>query len=171
MKTLLCVSKNGEKVWCDVENSNLRLHVIENPNLLACIKEAIEKSDLEGEKVALQTDLGRSIGLTSCVRTSDEDEIVYAKRIDREKYTRFVKNRKLVSTNHVVAILFKKPDGYLLWSGWCGELLPQEPDGQGGTRTKRSFERTHALVFDEKIIQTDTVLSEAEFKKRSEAGE
>lgn len=157
MREILCNSKNGERVFFDIEKTNIRLHIIENNNLLTLMKEAIEKSDVTGDKVALQVDLGRVVGTTSCVPTDENDEIVYAKRIDREKYSRFVKHRELLPTTSVVVILFKESDGYMVWSGWCGELLPQEPDGEGGTRTARDFEQTHALVFDPRIIQSDTI--------------
>ena len=153
----LCKSKNGHEVFVDEQNTNIGLHILENPNLLELAKEAIIQSEVVGEKVALEMDLGRVIGTTSMVEIGVDDEIVWAKRKDREKYSKFVKNRELVPTSKVVAILFQKEYGYLLWSGWCGELLPQEPGGAGGTRTSRAFDKTHAMVFDEVIIQMDTI--------------
>lgn len=153
----LCKSKNGHEVFVDEQNTNIGLHILENPNLLELAKEAIIQSEVVGEKVALEMDLGRVIGSTSMVAIGVDDEIIWAKRKDREKYSKFVKNRELVPTSKVVAILFQKEYGYLLWSGWCGELLPQEPDGVGGTRTSRAFDETHAMVFDEAIIQMDTI--------------
>lgn len=153
----LCQSRNGEEVFYDVDKTNIKLHILENPKLIEHIKEAVEQSDIFGEKVVLEVDLGRIVGTTSMVEITEEDEIVWAKRKGRDKYSKFVKNREATPTDKVVAILFKKEGGYLLWSGWCGELLPQEPDDDGGTRTSREFESTHALVFDEKIIQIDTL--------------
>lgn len=159
MVEFLTNSSNNAKVFSDVDSTNLALHIIENPNLLSHIKEAVKKSDLEGEKVALEVDLGRIVGVTSMVEIHDGDEIVYAKRLDRDSYSKFVKNRDLVPTSWVVAILFKEEYGYLVWSGWCGRLLPQEPDGKGGSRTAKEFEASHALVYDPKIIQMDTLKS------------
>ena len=152
-KEFLCMSANGADVFVDLENTNIGLHLIENPDLVELAKEAVSGSDLEGEKVALEKDLGRVVGTTSMVEVTEGDEIVYAKRLGRCKYSKFVKNRELKQTSKVVVILFKKKYGYLVWSAWCGELLPQEPDGEGGTRTSREFDRTHALVYDPKIIQ------------------
>lgn len=157
MREFLTTSNNNQPVYVDVEKTNLALHIVENPDLLTYIKEAIEQREVIGKKVALEVDLGRTIGTTSMVEVSDEDEVVYAKRIGRERYSKFVKNRDLVPTSWVVAILFKDQDCYLVWSGWCGRLLPQEPDGSGGTRTSREFDQTHAMVYDPNIIQMDTL--------------
>ncbi len=133
------------------------VHILENANLLELIKEAVEQSELVGEKVVLEVDLGRIVGTTSMVEVTDSDDIIYAKRIGRDKYSKFVKDHELRQTSKVVAVLFRESDGYLLWSGWCGELLPQEPDGKGGSHTSRAFDATHALVYDPKIIQMDTL--------------
>lgn len=157
MPEFLTTSLNQVKVFVDLENTNLALHVIENPNLQSLIKEVVEKSVLEGDKVALEVDLGRIVGTTSMVEIGDGDEIVYVKRLGRDSYSKFVKDRELIPTSWVVTILFKEDYGYLVWSGWCGRLLPQEPDGKGGSRTAREFDRTHALVYDPNIIQIDTL--------------
>ena len=155
-KEFLCKSANGVEVFTDLANTNIALHILENPDLVSLVKEAVGQSELEGEKVALETDLGRMVGETSMVEISEYDEIVYAKRLGRDKYSKFVKNRELIPTSKVVVILFKKDYGYLVWSAWCGELLPLESDGKGGSRTSREFDKAHALVYDPKIIQLGT---------------
>lgn len=155
-REFLCKSANGVDVFVDLENTNIGLHVIENPDLVELVKEAVEGSEVDGDKVALQKDLGRVVGKTSMVEVDERDEIVFAKRIERDKFSKFVKNRELVPTSNVVAILFKEDYGYLVWSAWCGELMPQEPGGKGGTRTSREFDRTHAMVYDPEIIQPGT---------------
>lgn len=155
-RELLCESANGMDVYVDVPNTNIGLHIIENPNLVELVKEVVEQSQIEGKKVALEVDLGRVVGSTSMVEINEEDEVVYAKRLDRDKYSKFAKKRELVQTSKVVVILFQEEYGYLVWSAWCGELLPLEPDGQGGSRTSREFDKSHALVYDPKIIQPGT---------------
>lgn len=159
-KKLLCKSSNGKDVFVDADNTNIRLHIIENPDLIDLVKEAVEYSELDGEKVALEVDLGRIVGFTSMVEVTDKDEIVYAKRLDRDKYSKFVKNKELLPTPKVVIILFEKEYGYLVWSAWCGELIPQETDGKGGIKDSESFKLNHAMVYDPKIIQLETITSE-----------
>ena len=161
-REFLCKSANGADVFIDIDETNIGLHVLENPGLVDLVKEVVELSVVDGEKVALQVDLDRVVGETSMVEINDQDEVIYAKRIGREKYSKFVKNREMVQTRSVVAILFKKDYGYLVWSAWCGQLMPQESDGSGGTHTSREFDRTHAMVYDPKIIQLDTETTEIE---------
>lgn len=160
-KEFLCKSANGADVFIDLEHTNIGLHILENANLVELVKEAIERSELEGKKVALEVDLGRVVGTTSMVEITEQDEIVYAKRLDRDKYSKFVKNRELVPTSKVVVILFQEEHAYLVWSAWCGELLPQESDGKGGMRTSREFKNSHALVYDPKIVQAGTETKQA----------
>ncbi len=155
-REFLCQSSNGVDVFVDTEHTNIALHIIENPNLVESVKEAVQQSEVTGKKVALEVDLGRVIGETSMVEITEQDEVVYAKRLGRDKYSKFVKNRELLPTSKVVVILFQEDYGYLVWSAWCGELLPQEPDGQGGMHTSRAFDMSHALVYNSKIIQSGT---------------
>lgn len=153
---LLAVSQNDVEVYTDVDNTNIRLHLIEYPDLLELVKIVVQNSVLEGENVGLEYDMGKIVGQTSCVETTDADEIVYAKRLQRDSYSRFVKGRELEDTEFVSAIFFKKDYGYLLWSAWCGRLVPTSPDSEGRMRTSEGFWDTHALVYDPEIIQKDT---------------
>lgn len=157
MLDLLTISKNKQKVFIDEGNTNVGLHIIENPDLLDLVKEVIENSEISGENVGFEYDFHKVIGKTSCVETTDDDQIVYAKRKQRESFSRFVKNRQLEDTNLVSVVLFKKDYGYLLWSAWCGPLVPTSPDSEGRMKTSEGFWRNHALVYDESLIQVGTV--------------
>lgn len=152
----LATSSNGAEVFTDLANTNVRLHLIEYPNLLELVKIVVQNSVLEGDNVGLEYDMGIVVGQTSCVETTDTDEIVYAKRLQRDSYSRFVKGRDLEDTSFVAAVFFKKGSGYLLWSAWCGRLVPTSPDSEGRMRTSEGFWDNHALVYDPEIIQKDT---------------
>lgn len=156
MPEFLAVSKNGKNVFTYVEATNIRLHVLENPNLLTLAKEVVEQSEVTGSNVGLECDLGRVVGQTSCVETTADDEIVYAKRLQRDSYSRFVKNRQLEDTSIVSVVLFEKEYGYLVWSAWCGALVPTSPDSEGSMKTSEGFWDTHALVYDPDLIQPGT---------------
>ncbi len=149
-------SKNGQKVFTEVENTNVGLHIIENPELLDLVSELIRQSEISGENVGIEYDFGKVIGKTSCVETTDEDEVVYAKRKQRDSFSRFVKNRQLEDTTLVSAVFFKKEYGYLLWSAWCGALVQTSPDSEGRMKTSEGFWRNHALVYDKELIQEDS---------------
>lgn len=156
----VATSDNGVGVYIDHDNTHIALHVQEEPRLLEFIKEVVEDSELAGDKVAIEKDMGRIIGMTTAVKTTETDEIVYAKRQQRDTFTRFVKNREPQPTSILSIILFRadENDGtYRLWSAWCGELAPTSPGTSGEMPTSREFWASHALVYDEKIIDTSTV--------------
>lgn len=160
MHKFLAESKNGQKVFTDIDNTNIALHIVENPGLLKLVKDLVKQSEINGENVGIEYDFGKVVGKTSCVTTTDEDQIVYAKRKQRDSYSRFVKNRQLEDTNLVSAVFFKKEYGYLLWSAWCGALVPTSPDSEGRMKTSEGFWQNHALVYDKDLIQEGTDQSE-----------
>ena len=157
MKEFVCKTRSGESVYIDHEATKVGLHLAEAPQLLQLVKEVLTIRDVEGENVALEVDLGRIVGETSLIETTDDDEIVYARRLQRDKYTRFVKNKELMPTSWVTVILHKVDDGYNLWSAWCGKLVPTSPGGEDEMPKSQGYWRNHALVYDADIIQADTV--------------
>lgn len=161
MPEFLAQSQNGKNVFTDIETTNIRLHILENPKLLELVKEVIAQCDVVGPNVGIERDLGRIVGQTSCVTTSDDDEIVYAKRLQRDSYSRFVMNRELEDTSLVSVVLFEKEYGYLVWSAWCGALVPTSPDSKGKMKTSEGFWNTHALVYDPAIIQPGSERSDS----------
>lgn len=160
MRKKLADSKNGKPVFTDVENTNLAVHLVENPKLLELVKEAVENSVVEGDNVGLEYDADRVIGTTNCVNVTDKEEIVYAKRLGRDSYSKFVKNREQEPTSTVAVVLFRKDYGYLVWSAWCGNIVPVQPDESGRMVTVPGFWDTRALTYDPKIIQKDTERSD-----------
>lgn len=156
MKEYLADSKNGRQVFIDVEETNLNVHVLEDPRLLELVKEAVGNSVIEGDNVGLEYDAGRVVGTTNCVTVTDADEIVYAKRVGRDSYSKFVKNKDPEPTSTVAVVLFEKEYGYLVWSAWCGNIVPVQPDESGKMVTVSGFWDTRALIYDPKIIQKDT---------------
>ena len=157
MRELLCKSLNDKNVFLNVDETNIGLHIIGNPNLIDLVKEVVLSSDLKGKNIGIEKDLGRIVGQTSCVTTTESDEIVYAKRLYRDSFSRFVKNRALEDTSFVSVVLFEKEYGYLIWSAWCGRLVPTSPDSTGRMKTSEGFWSNHALVYDESLIQPETV--------------
>lgn len=157
MRQKIATSKNGESVFLDEKVTNVTLHIIETPDLIDFVRDVVSQSELIGENIAIEKDLGRIIGETSLIETTDNDEIVYAKRLHRNKFTRFVKNRSLTQTSFVTVILRKADSGYNLWSAWCGKLVPTSPGDDEEMPKSQGFWSNHALVYDESIIQLDTL--------------
>ena len=157
MKEFVTHSRNQLPVYIDHNATKVALHIQETPLLLEFVKEVVAGSDISGDNVAIEKDMGRIVGETTLVETSDTDRIVYAKRLQREKYTRFVINKVAQPTSYVTVILHKADGGYNLWSAWCGRLVPTSPGGEDEMPKSQGFWKDHALVFDEKIIQPETV--------------
>lgn len=157
MRKIIAVSKNNINIFLDDQATNVSLHIIETPNLLDLVDEVLRDTILVGDNIAIEQNLGRVVGETSLLETSDEDEIVYAKRLHREKYTRFVKSKTLTQTSYVTIILHAKDDGYNLWSAWCGKLVPTSPGDKDEMPKSQGFWANHALVYDESIIQPGTI--------------
>lgn len=147
------ISADGEFVFLDWLNTNVEYHLLETPNLVDLVREVLPTIKLTGEtQVVVERDLGRIVGTTNLVETTDEDEIVYAKRIGRSAYSRFAKNREPIPCRFVVVVLRKGDSGYYLWTAMCAKLLPKEAWIEDSP-----FNRTHAMAFDESLIQMDTL--------------
>jgi hypothetical protein len=143
-----------QQVFLDYKNTHVEYHLLETPNLIDLVREVLPTIESNDEKqVIVERDLGRPVGTTNLVETASEDEIVYAKRIGRNEYSRFVKNRELLTCSSIVVVLRKGVSGYFLWTAMCGRLLPDE-----AYQKYSDFNKTHAMVYDEQLIQLDTVV-------------
>lgn len=149
----LGVSANGTTVLLDYANTNVEYHLLETPHLLDLVSEVVPLITLSDEaQQVIEYDMGRVVGTTNLVETTDADEIVYAKRIGRESYSRFAKSRQSEPCQSIV-LVFRQHQGYVyLWTAMCGRLLPDEAYVFGS-----DFNRTHAMAYDEALVQLDTI--------------
>ena len=98
------------------------------------------------------------IGKSNCVTVSWEDEIVYAKREGRNKYSKFVKNRDGEPTNSVSIFLMRKQEFYIIKSCYYGNLKESDPSNEG-IEGYETFWLNHALVFGSEPIDQKTITS------------
>ncbi len=144
---------DGEPVCIDWLNTNIDYHLLETPDLISLVGEVLPTINVAGRRqVVVERDFGRIIGTTNLVETTDDDEIVYAKRIGRDAYSRFAKNRAPIPCSSIVVVLRRGDSGYYLWTAMCAKLLPEEAWIDGS-----DFNKTHAIDFDEDLVQLDTV--------------
>ena len=123
-----------------------------NQENLDHFKETVEK---------LEVIFDKPIGYCSLVETDEEDEIIYAKRLERDLYTRFVKGRKPTEVNQVMVIFRKveeEQDTYRLvtmYPGFPSEKEPQDLNISSKEELMRSlkFWSKRALIYDEQIIE------------------
>ncbi len=149
----LGISADGEPVFLDSYNTNVDYHLIETPNLIDLVREVIPSIQLSGkDQVVVERDLGRIVGTTNLVETTDDDQIIYAKRIGRNSYSRFAKNKQPIPCSSIVVVLRKGESGYYLWTAMCAKILPKEAWIQDS-----QFNQTHAMAYDESLVQLDTL--------------
>lgn len=153
----LCTSKNHEKIYVDKVNSHAATHLQENPQLESFVKKVLSTTDITGQEVAFEKDMGKVVGNIDLVATEEGDEIVYAKRINRNTYTRFVKNKQPTTTSLLTIILKKREDHtYELWSAYAGILVPPLPGDERETPESKPFWSIHALIWGTQAIQPGT---------------
>lgn len=159
-------SSNGKKVYVETETSHAATHMKDTPGLLELVKEALPTIVLpDGEKrVELEVDMGRPLGKLELVEIRPGEEVIYAKRPNRDKYAPFVKRepKELETTSSLVLSLDKvNEDEYDLYTTFIGPLTPSLPHGDGKDRPGIiDFWNTHALV-----LGTQEVLSETKTNK------
>ena len=161
MKQFVATTKNGFDVYVDTEHSHAATHLKETPKLLDLVKEILAEYEVEKEMIRFETNMGRIVGPTDLVETREGDEIFYAKRPNREEYTRFVRNKKRPQTRFVTIHLDKKDsDECHLFTAWIGRLTPPFPTGKEDTEESKEFWSNHALVAETQTIVPGTETKE-----------
>ncbi|HSX05692.1 MAG TPA: hypothetical protein VLF69_04445 [Candidatus Saccharimonadales bacterium] len=156
-KRIIGQTKNGKTVYVATQSSHAATHIADTPRLLELVQEIVGHLAPNEDNVYVDKDMGRPVGLSDLVETGETDKILYAKRLNRDNYTRFVRNRKAEPTNFVTVVLHKDPeDNYELWSAWIGTAAPQFPGDEFETPQSRLFWQRHALVWGNQAVQPST---------------
>lgn len=147
---------HGKKVYYD-PHGPAATHFEDTPNLLALVKNFLTQQSFNDPVVYIEHDAGRNVGLTDLVETTAADTIVYAKRLHRNSYTVFAKNRKPSPTNFfTVALQMDTQGDYELASAWIGRICPNAPDEPNATADSKPFWSTHALAWGTQAVQPET---------------
>jgi hypothetical protein len=127
------------------------------PGLRALLPEALAKIEANGRGFFTEeVDMGRIIGNTICVTTDSSDEIVYARRIDVSRLTRFVKKRLAVPSSFITVILKKDNRDhthFVIIDAFIGNKARPEPFDLRSIRTDEErqdsikFWSNHALIW------------------------
>ena len=124
----------------------------------ALLKEAISRIALGNEAFCkIRVDMGRIVGVSTCVATTDEDRICFARRLNRRGLTRFVRGRNAEACSSVILILKRiEPRGYLLITGFVGDNAEPEPWDEKATAQSVEFWSTHALIWGSEEVAPET---------------
>lgn len=157
---LLGTSNNGEEVWYNPAASHAATHFASNPNLRQHVVSAIKGLALTDDNIYEEIQFSQPLGMMDLVATDETDEIVYAKRLGRDIYTRFTKSRPQSPASAITLWLVKSEGGYELKSAWFGHKTPPFPGDEWETAESKPFWESHALVWGSQAIQEGTVTTE-----------
>ena len=145
---------SGETV-IDRANSNVHADMVQ---WIAAALSHVES--LDRQYIREEVDFTIVIGKTTCVSSNPSDEIVYAKKVGRLGYSRFVKNRGPEATTKASVILKATSDGYsdyVIIAAFLGTIAPPEPwdekafSKEGSPETSKAeaveFLSSHALIW------------------------
>ena len=120
-------------------------------------------------RIVKQVNFRRLVGLSPLVKTTPEDQIVYAVRLGGEFPCRFVKNRDPEPTTRIALFLQKYPDRDVYWvhTAYTGRLKrftePNEGDQfarKEDCENAKKYWATHAFVYDAAkiILHSETTI-------------
>ncbi|MDP3645649.1 MAG: hypothetical protein Q8R25_01030 [bacterium] len=152
-KEFIGKSKNGVVVYIERTRSHAASHFAETPQLESLVKEIIAGCEVVGESLRIEKNFGRVVGVTDLVEIHPGDTVIYAKRIDRDTYSPFVKNRSPQPTSYVTIKLQMEDDKkYNLHTAYMGRLTPPIPGAKNETLESIRFWNTHALVRSTQVV-------------------
>jgi hypothetical protein len=158
MKHSIAQTRNGMAVHVDLLQSPAAAHIAQQPYLLGLVKELVQQTTARGPEMRIDRDMGRPIGYSSLVETSDKDTILYAQLLRDSAFTRFVKNGEPLATQYLSIVLRRDEDGnYELHDTWLGRLTPPSPGSDNETDTSKTYWASHAFVFGNHSVQPRTV--------------
>lgn len=145
---LLGYSQNKTPVVYENEGSHTSTHFGDTPGLKELVQQVIAHTTTTGEYMWFETDMGREVGVSDLVETSDLDEIIFAKRPNRDGYARFTKSSEQTPSSHITVALHLLADNrYELTSAWIGPIGLPFPDVPTAEPESLDYWSNHALVW------------------------
>jgi hypothetical protein len=157
-KFVLYKSSNEYEVYVNLITSPAGFYLSRRPHVIALIRELVSTKKLRGDRVVIEQNMGRDIGTTDIVSTSDADTIYYAQPLKSETYARFAKSRYPQTSNLLTVVAIRDSDGnYEVSDAWIGSKHPAFPGDKHATADSIEYWKTHALVQDAQVVQIRTI--------------
>jgi len=131
-----------------------------------------EFQKIDEDFTQIEFNFGQAVGFKMLVDTTEQDGIIYAKRIGRDTYTRFVKTKEYYyKTSNVVFILSRNKnckDEFYMITMFPGNRSEKEPTDKN-IKNKEELEKSlkfwkdKALIFDKSIVQQNTIIYECPY--------
>lgn len=157
-KFMLDETNDEYDIYINLISSSAGSYLSRRPYVIALMKELLSIKPLHGERIVIEQDMGRDIGTTDIVTTSDKDTIYYAQPLKSEVYLRFAKNRYPLVSRMLTVVAEQDADGnYEVCDTWIGSNHPPFPGDEHATAASKEYWKTHALVQDARVIQSRSI--------------
>jgi len=151
-------SSNGHEVYVNLIASSAGHYLSRQPYVLNLIKEVVASMNLTAPRVTIERNMGRVVGNTDIVETTEKDTIFYAQPYKKSVFSRYAKNRFPSPSHELTIILERDTDGnYEVTDTWIGPCSPPFPGDENETAKSKSYWQTHALVQDAQPVQAKTI--------------
>jgi hypothetical protein len=158
-KIFLSKSRNNIDVWYDAITSHVATHLEDTPNLGALAAQVIEHTNISKPYMQFHVDMGYVVGSSDLVENEQDDEIIYAKRLNRDEFTAFNKSKPPQPSSLITVALEQQDDGtYELVSAWVGPSnSPSFPGTERETPDSKGFWKKHSLAWGNQAVQPGSV--------------
>jgi len=151
-------SKHGDEVYINLISSSAGQYLSRRPYVINLIKEVLKVADVRGSRVVIERDMGRNIGTTDIVDTSESDTIYYAQPLKAEIFSRFARNRFPQPSQILTVVMERDGEGnYEVQDTWIGPSSPPFPGDEHEATDSKVYWQTHALVQDAQAVQSKSV--------------
>ncbi|QGU96418.1 hypothetical protein GOM49_16125 [Clostridium bovifaecis] len=145
-------------------------------NLIKYMQLKGEFKQVKDKFVEMVIDFPFDIGYTQLCEITSGHKIVYAKRKNRDIYSKFTLNGRSRLINKCVVVLkqsFENPDEYYLITMFPGEHIVKEPQDRNikdkeEIKKVLEFWNNHALTFNPKEINLESIIYDCPFEHKSE---
>jgi hypothetical protein len=157
-KYLIAESERGYEIYVNLISSSAGRYLSRRPYIINLIKEVLTPLKLREARVIVERDMGRNIGNTDIITTSDADSIYYAQPIKTETFSRFAKNRYPQPSHTLTIIVERDTTGnYEVRDTWIGPSAPPFPGDEHETADSKTYWETHALAHDAQPIRSRSI--------------
>ena len=157
-KYLIQPIAHDREVYVDLIASPAGQYISRQPYVLGLVKEIVDSLRFDSPIVTVEKDMGRVIGNTDIVDTTEKDTIYYAKAYKKSVFSRFAKNRYPAPSSILTAVFKRDTDkNYELTDTWIGPDCPPFPGDDEATTGSKLYWEKHALIHNAQIIQSKTI--------------
>ncbi len=155
---IITLTRNSQTVYVNLITSSAGHYLNRQPYVINLIRDVLKPMKLSGARLSIERDMGRVIGNTDIVETSETDNIFYAQPVKKTFFSRYAKNR-LPSPSHKLTIILEKDSNgdYEIVNTWIGPCSPPFPGDVNETVKSRTYWENHALVLDVQGVQPKTI--------------